>query len=195
MSDEDVSAHYARTGLLAAVRDGLARLGKTPATVMVDDLAPVDEFHIGGRQASEDFLGQLGLTPDQRVLDIGCGLGGSVRPSSSPRLSATVAISPWSSSRSSRPERPEPVALRRSAFTSSWATPRLASSPTWSPTSRAVPLLRWRWSLGRRRSRGVPDNRLEKRGQLVVWIQVSPGPARHAGRAGGRFRRRGRQVQ
>ena len=79
MSDEDVSAHYARPGLLAAIRDGVARLGKTPATVMVDDLAPVDEFHIGGRQASEDFLGQLALSPDQRVLDIGCGLGGSAR--------------------------------------------------------------------------------------------------------------------
>ena len=79
MSDEDVSAHYACAGLLAAIRDGIARLGKTPATVMVEDLAPVDEFHIGGRQASEDFLGQLGLTPDQRVLDVGCGLGGSAR--------------------------------------------------------------------------------------------------------------------
>ncbi len=79
MSDEIVSAHYARGGLLAAIRDGVAQLGKTPATLMVEDLAPVDEFHIGGRQASEDFLGQLGLTPDQRVLDVGCGLGGSAR--------------------------------------------------------------------------------------------------------------------
>ena len=79
MSDENVSAHYARAGLLAAIRSGVERLGKTPATVVVEDLAPVDEFHIGGRQASEDFLGQLGLTPDHRVLDIGCGLGGSAR--------------------------------------------------------------------------------------------------------------------
>ena len=65
--------------MLAAIYDGVARLGKTPATVTVEDLAPVDEFHIGGRQASEDFLGQLGLAPDQRVLDVGCGLGGSAR--------------------------------------------------------------------------------------------------------------------
>ena len=59
--------------------DGVAKLGKTRASVTVEDLAPVDEFHIGGRQASEDFLAQLGLTPDQRVLDVGCGLGGSAR--------------------------------------------------------------------------------------------------------------------
>ena len=61
------------------MRDGVAKLGKTRASVTVEDLAPVDEFHIGGRQASEDFLAQLGLTPDQRVLDVGCGLGGSAR--------------------------------------------------------------------------------------------------------------------
>ena len=79
MSDENVSAHYTRTGLLAAICDGVEKLGKTPATVVVEDLATVDEFHIGGRQASEDFLGQLGLTPDQRMLDVWCGLGGSAR--------------------------------------------------------------------------------------------------------------------
>lgn len=79
MSDEDVAAHYTSAGLLAAIRDGVAKLGKTPATVTGEDLAPVDEFHVGGRQASEHFLGQLGLTPDQHVLDVGCGLGGSAR--------------------------------------------------------------------------------------------------------------------
>ncbi len=79
VSIEDVSAHYAHGELLAAIRDGVAKLGKTMETVTVDDLAPVDEFHIGGRQASEAFLGQLGLTLDQRVLDVGCGLGGSAR--------------------------------------------------------------------------------------------------------------------
>ncbi len=79
MSDDEVSAHYTSGELLAAIRDGVARLGKTPATVTVDDLAPVDEFHVGGRQASEHILGQLGLTQGQHVLDVGCGLGGSAR--------------------------------------------------------------------------------------------------------------------
>jgi ubiquinone/menaquinone biosynthesis C-methylase UbiE len=78
-SPPDVSAHYARGGLLKAIRAGLAALGKAPDNVGVDDLAAVDEFHIGGRQASEDFLGQLGLTPQMHVLDIGCGLGGTAR--------------------------------------------------------------------------------------------------------------------
>jgi ubiquinone/menaquinone biosynthesis C-methylase UbiE len=75
----DVSSHYTHGGLNEAIRAGIASLGKAPDTVTVDDLAPVDEFHIGGRKASEDFLGQLGLTAEKHVLDVGCGLGGAAR--------------------------------------------------------------------------------------------------------------------
>ena len=75
----DVSRHYTHGGLTEAIRAGLASLGKTPDTVTVDDLAPVDEFHIGGRKASRDFLDQLGLVAEKHVLDVGCGLGGTAR--------------------------------------------------------------------------------------------------------------------
>jgi ubiquinone/menaquinone biosynthesis C-methylase UbiE len=75
----DVSSHYTHGGLIEAIRVGIASLGKAPETATVDDLAPVDEFHIGGRKASEDFLGQLGLTAEKHILDVGCGLGGAAR--------------------------------------------------------------------------------------------------------------------
>lgn len=75
----DVSDHYTHGGLTDAIRAGLASLGKAPSTVTVDDLAPVDEFHIGGRKASEEFLDQLGFRADMHVLDVGCGLGGAAR--------------------------------------------------------------------------------------------------------------------
>lgn len=65
--------------LLGAISAALARLGKTPDTVTIEDLAPVDEFHIGGRTASEAFLDQLSLSPADHVLDVGCGLGGAAR--------------------------------------------------------------------------------------------------------------------
>ncbi len=78
-NQQDVSKHYTHGDLVAAIRSGLDSLGKTINSVTVDDLAPVDEFHIGGRQASEDFLSQLNLTPENHVLDVGCGLGGAAR--------------------------------------------------------------------------------------------------------------------
>jgi SAM-dependent methyltransferase len=79
MSEDAVSAHYTHGTLLAAIEAALAKIGKTPTTVTVDDLAPVDEFHIGGRQASESFIDQLGFTPADHLLDVGCGLGGTSR--------------------------------------------------------------------------------------------------------------------
>ncbi len=76
---DDISHHYTHGSLVAAIRSGIGSLGKTINSITVDDLAPIDEFHIGGRQATEDFLGQLDLSPEQHVLDVGCGLGGAAR--------------------------------------------------------------------------------------------------------------------
>lgn len=74
-----VSDHYARTNLIGAIEAGLAQLGKSPANVTIDDLAPVDEFHIGGRSATEEIMSQLHPSPSDHLLDIGCGLGGPAR--------------------------------------------------------------------------------------------------------------------
>jgi ubiquinone/menaquinone biosynthesis C-methylase UbiE len=79
LNADRVAAHYSHGGLLRSILDGVHRLGKSADTVGVDDLAPVDEFHIGGRVATELFLDQLGIAADDRVLDVGCGLGGASR--------------------------------------------------------------------------------------------------------------------
>ena len=78
-TQRDISNHYTHGDLVAAIRGGIEFLGRPIISLTVDDLAPVDEFHIGGRQASEDFLGQLDLSPEKHVLDVGCGLGGAAR--------------------------------------------------------------------------------------------------------------------
>ena len=76
MSDDSaVTNHYQHGRLLDAIQSGLHALGKTIDTVTVEDLGPVDEFHIGGRIATGEFLGQLDLTSGNHVLDVGCGLG------------------------------------------------------------------------------------------------------------------------
>jgi ubiquinone/menaquinone biosynthesis C-methylase UbiE len=74
-----VSDHYARSGLIEAIENGIIRMGKTTDTVTIDDFALVDEFHIGGRRATEELIGQLGIAPGNHVLDVGCGLGGPAR--------------------------------------------------------------------------------------------------------------------
>lgn len=76
---DDVATHYAHGALLRAILDGVERLGQSPATVSLEDLGSVDEFHIGGRIATRSFLDQLDIAADEHVLDVGCGLGGASR--------------------------------------------------------------------------------------------------------------------
>jgi ubiquinone/menaquinone biosynthesis C-methylase UbiE len=79
LTQQDISTHYTHGELIAAIRAGIEALGKTTDSITLNDLAPLDEFHIGGRQASRHFLDQLGLASDKHVLDVGCGLGGAAR--------------------------------------------------------------------------------------------------------------------
>ena len=78
-SESAVSAHYTHGGLLEAIESSLRRLGKLPENVTVEDLGPVDEFHIGGRGATQRLLQQLDFSKDDHILDVGCGLGGTTR--------------------------------------------------------------------------------------------------------------------
>jgi ubiquinone/menaquinone biosynthesis C-methylase UbiE len=77
--ETNVAAHYARDGLEAAILAGLRAAGLDPDRLAPADLAPVDEFHIGGREATEALAEQLDLRPGQALLDIGSGLGGASR--------------------------------------------------------------------------------------------------------------------
>lgn len=74
-----VEQHYSRSGLWDAIRQGLQQAGKDPEQLTLADLAPVDEFHIRGRQATMEMAEVVRPAPQDRVLDIGCGLGGASR--------------------------------------------------------------------------------------------------------------------
>ncbi|MHB8666086.1 MAG: class I SAM-dependent methyltransferase [Burkholderiales bacterium] len=77
--EQAVARHYAHGSLEETILSALAQAGKDASRLTPKDLAPVDEFHVGGRQATMAFAEQFGLRPGMRLLDIGCGLGGAAR--------------------------------------------------------------------------------------------------------------------
>ena len=54
-SPEQIADHYAHGALIVAIEVDIRRVGKTTETISVHDLAGVDEFHVGGRQASDEY--------------------------------------------------------------------------------------------------------------------------------------------
>jgi SAM-dependent methyltransferase len=76
---ENVEKHYGRGRILDSIVASLRQMGKDPDHLKPEDLAPVDEFHVRGREATVELAGRGALRPGMRVLDVGCGLGGSAR--------------------------------------------------------------------------------------------------------------------
>ena len=78
-TEQAVALHYAHGSLEETILSALAAAGKDVTRLAPKDLAPVDEFHVGGRQATIAFAEQFGPRPGMRLLDVGCGLGGAAR--------------------------------------------------------------------------------------------------------------------
>lgn len=74
---EEVALHYCRSSNLAdAIAARLKDAGKDINALKPSDLAAVDEFHIRGRKATLELAGKINPSSHDRLLDIGCGLGG-----------------------------------------------------------------------------------------------------------------------
>ncbi len=78
-TEEGVAKHYARVGLGPAIITAVTASGKDPMRLAPGDLAPVDEFHVGGREATIEFASHLGIRPGMHLLDVGSGIGGPSR--------------------------------------------------------------------------------------------------------------------
>jgi hypothetical protein len=51
-----IHGYYSPNDLYNKIIDGLHRLGKDLSKVTLDDLQPVDEFHIGGDSATKELI-------------------------------------------------------------------------------------------------------------------------------------------
>jgi ubiquinone/menaquinone biosynthesis C-methylase UbiE len=78
-TNHNVEHYYSRGEILNSILNALHAMGKDLTHLTPADLAPVDEFHIRGREATIELANRVTLEPGQRVIDVGCGLGGSVR--------------------------------------------------------------------------------------------------------------------
>ncbi|HKF09580.1 MAG TPA: methyltransferase domain-containing protein [Xanthobacteraceae bacterium] len=78
-SPQAVAEHYKKRALGNVILAALKAAGKDIEHLTPDDLAPVDEFHSGGRNATVRLAQLARINGSDRVLDVGCGIGGPSR--------------------------------------------------------------------------------------------------------------------
>jgi ubiquinone/menaquinone biosynthesis C-methylase UbiE len=74
-----VAGHYGRGRLEELILGAVAREGKDPENLTAVDLAAVDEFHVGGLEATQELAKHMELRAGLRLLDVGSGIGGPAR--------------------------------------------------------------------------------------------------------------------
>jgi len=78
-TDRAVSEHYGGADFVAIIERALRATGADMDALTPDDLAPVDQFHTRGKEATLDLAARLGLQGGERIVDVGGGMGGPAR--------------------------------------------------------------------------------------------------------------------
>jgi len=77
--EQQVAAYYTRGELEERILSKLRDAGKDLGQLRTEDLAALDEFHIGGLEATQELATFMELRAGMHLLDVGCGIGGPAR--------------------------------------------------------------------------------------------------------------------
>jgi len=78
-TDREVSAHYSQGNLLSRLNAALMEDGVDPDHPSMEALAPYDQFHGRGLEATLEMAGLMQAGPADHILDVGSGIGGPAR--------------------------------------------------------------------------------------------------------------------
>lgn len=78
-ADREIAAHYTRGNLLTRLNAALVEDGADPARPTLETLAPYDQFHGRGLEATLEIAELMTAGPGTHMLDIGSGIGGPAR--------------------------------------------------------------------------------------------------------------------
>src|SRR5882672_12195866 len=77
---DEITSHYSGDGLLARLNAALTDDGVDPAHPSIEALAPYDQFHGRGLEATIEIAGLIQADASNHILDVGSGIGGPARP-------------------------------------------------------------------------------------------------------------------
>jgi ubiquinone/menaquinone biosynthesis C-methylase UbiE len=78
-SEREVASHYSGGQLLSRLNAALTEDGVDPAQPSIEALAPYDQFHGRGLEATMELAGLMQRGASSHILDLGSGIGGPAR--------------------------------------------------------------------------------------------------------------------
>lgn len=78
-TERTVTAHYSSSQLMENIERAMRGAGLDPANVTIEQLAPLDHFHAFGVGGTRELTRLASIQRDDRVLDVGGGIGGPAR--------------------------------------------------------------------------------------------------------------------
>lgn len=74
-----IADHWGKGDVYSLILETMKLAGIDPSSVTIEQLAPVDHFHARGFPATVELADALSIRRGDRLVDIGCGLGGPAR--------------------------------------------------------------------------------------------------------------------
>ena len=79
MTEADITRHYSSGDLLGRLNAALSSDGVDPNHPTLEELAPYDQFHGRGMDATVELADLMPARPNDAILDVGSGIGGPAR--------------------------------------------------------------------------------------------------------------------
>ncbi|OQY00371.1 MAG: hypothetical protein B6I26_08385 [Desulfobacteraceae bacterium 4572_130] len=77
--ENGIKNHYTSKNLKQRIIKGLEKAKKNPEKLELKDLSLIDQLHTGGHLATLNLAKKININKNSKILDAGCGIGGSSR--------------------------------------------------------------------------------------------------------------------
>ncbi len=79
INSKSIENFWTRGDIFSRVHHAMSKAGLINRELNIEDLFPIDQYHARGIAATVDLGKRMPISKNQKIIDIGCGLGGPAR--------------------------------------------------------------------------------------------------------------------
>ena len=79
VNKSDLEIFWTRGNIYSRIQQAMSEANLDNKKLEIEDLFPIDQYHARGIAATVDLGKRMSISANQKIIDIGCGLGGPAR--------------------------------------------------------------------------------------------------------------------